>query len=57
MKYYEHVEIKDGVKQTVCLISEAEPTTSFPKSAGNRHYIAMMADPDATIEEIDDTPE
>jgi len=60
MKYYEHVEIKDGVKQTVCFISEADPTTSFPKSARNRHYIAMTEEVEAgtsTIEEVDDTPE
>ena len=55
MKYYHHVEIKNGVKQTVCFISEADPKTSFPESEDNRHYIAMMADLDAVIEEVDDT--
>ena len=57
MKYFKHVAIKNGVKKTVCLISEADPTTSFPESESNRHYVEMMADLDAVIEEIDDTPE
>lgn len=52
MKYFKH--IMDG--KFMFFRPESDPNTSFPLDPMNMLYASMMADPDAVIEEVDDTP-